>query len=151
MYKHHSNQLPPIFSTYFTKHVQTHNYQTRNAQHYSINKTKKMFSDCAIRNFGPSFWNSLDKTVKHCKTTKNFWNQLKSVLLSEYNWFHFGACLVYSCVFIGLFLKCLFASLCFSVETFVRVWFVSGLYGLLIMSSISCWVFMLLFWCMILE
>ena len=23
MYKHHSNQLPPIFSTYFTKHVHT--------------------------------------------------------------------------------------------------------------------------------
>ena len=49
MYRHHSNQLPPIFSTYFTKHVQTHNYPTRNAQDYSINKTKKMFSDCAIR------------------------------------------------------------------------------------------------------
>ena len=38
MYKHHSNQLPPIFSTYFTKHVQTHNYPTRNAQNYGINK-----------------------------------------------------------------------------------------------------------------
>ena len=102
MYKHHSNQLPQIFSTYFTKHVQTHNYQTRNAQDYSINKTKKMFSDCAIRNYGPSFWNSLDKTVKQCKTTKHFRNQLKSVLLSEYNWFHFGACLVCSCVHVFL-------------------------------------------------
>ena len=48
-------------------------------------KQKKMFSDCAIRNCGPSFWNSLDKTIKHCKTTKHFRNQLKSVLLSEYN------------------------------------------------------------------
>ena len=85
MYKHHSNQLPPIFSTYFTKHVQTHNYPTRNAHNYSINKTKKVFSDCAIRNCGPSFWNSLDKTVKQCKTTKHFRNQLKSVLLFEYN------------------------------------------------------------------
>ena len=26
----------------------------------------KMFSDCVIRNCGPTFWNSLDKTVKHC-------------------------------------------------------------------------------------
>ena len=66
-----------FFSTYFTKHVQTHNNPTRNAQDYSINKTKKMFSDCAIRNCGPTFWNSLDKTVKHCKTTKHFRNQLK--------------------------------------------------------------------------
>ena len=85
MYKHHTNQLPPIFSTYFTKHVQTHNYPTRNAQDYSINMTKKMFSDRAIRNCGPSFWNSLDKTLKHCKTTKHFRNELKSVLLSVYN------------------------------------------------------------------
>ena len=83
--KHHTNQLPPIFSTYFTKHVQTHNYSTRNAQDYSINITMKMFSDCAIRNCGPSFWNSLDKTLKHCKTTKHFRNELKSVLLSVYN------------------------------------------------------------------
>ena len=83
MYRHHSNQLPSIFSTYFTKHVQTHNYPTRNAKDYSINKTKKMFSDCAIKNCGPTFWNSLDKTLKHCKTTKHFRNQLKSILLSE--------------------------------------------------------------------
>ena len=79
MYKHHSNQLPSIFSTYFTKHVQTHNNSTRNAQDYSIIKTKQMFSDCAIRNCGSnSFWNSLDKTVKQCKSTKHFqnsWNQ----------------------------------------------------------------------------
>ena len=85
MYKHHTNQLLPIFSTYFTKHVQTHNYPTRNAQDYSINITKKMFSDRAIRNCGPSFWNSLDKTLKHCKTTKHFQNELKSILLSVYN------------------------------------------------------------------
>ena len=39
-----------FFSTYFVTHVQTHNYQTRNAQDYSNDKTKKMFSDRAIRN-----------------------------------------------------------------------------------------------------
>ena len=116
MYRHHSNQLPPIFSTYFTKHVQTHNYPTRNAQDYSINKTKKMFSDCAIRNCGPTFWNSLDKTLKHCKTTKHFRNQLKSILLSEYNWLHFGACLVCFCV-LCQFVKCI---ICKFVETFVK-------------------------------
>ena len=47
MYKHHSNQLPPIFSTYFTKQVQIHSYPTRNAQDYSINKAnKKVFWLC---------------------------------------------------------------------------------------------------------
>ena len=59
MYKHHSNKLPPIFSTYYTQHVQTHNSPTRIAQDYSINKTKKMFSDCAIRNCGPHFFRIL--------------------------------------------------------------------------------------------
>ena len=87
-----------FFSTYFTKHVQTHNYPTRNAQNYSINKTKKMFSDCAIRNCGPSFWNSLDKTVKHCKTTKHFRNQLKSVLLSELLIPFWGMSCVFLCI-----------------------------------------------------
>ena len=68
MYRHHSNQLPPIFSTYFTKHVQTHNYPTRNAQDYSINERKKMFSDCAVRNCGPSIFGIL---WTNCKTMQN--------------------------------------------------------------------------------
>ena len=74
MYKHHTNQLPQIFSTYFTKHAQTHNYPTRNAQDYSTTKTKKMFSDRALRNCGPSFLNSLNKNIKQCNTTKYFKN-----------------------------------------------------------------------------
>ena len=62
MYKHHSNQLQEIFSMCFTKHVQTHNYPTINALIIcSINETKKMFSDCAIRDCGPTFWNPSDK------------------------------------------------------------------------------------------
>ena len=136
MYRHHSSQLPPIFSTYFTKHVQTHNYPTRNAQDYSINKIKKTSSDCAIRNCGSSFWNSLDKTVKHCKTTKHFRNQLKSIWLSEYNWLHFGACLVYFCV-LCLFCKVYFLQgSVYLLKPLLRAWFFSGLYSLLIMSSI---------------
>ena len=85
MYKHHTGQLPNIFSEYFTKHEQTHNYNTRNAQDYSINKTKKSFSDRAVRNCGPSFWNSLENDIKKCKDTKEFRNNLKSNLLSSYN------------------------------------------------------------------
>ena len=45
IYKHHSNELPP-------KMIKI-----------TVNKTKKMFSDCAIRNCIP-FWNSPNKTVK---------------------------------------------------------------------------------------
>ena len=43
MYKHHSNQLPPIFSTYFTKHIQTHNYPTRMPKTTVLIKQRKCF------------------------------------------------------------------------------------------------------------
>ena len=57
-----------IFSVYFTKHVQIHNFPIGNAQDYSINKTKKVFSDCSIRNCGNSFWYSLTKLQNIAKT-----------------------------------------------------------------------------------
>ena len=46
MYKHHTNQLPSNYSTYFTEHIQTHNYLTRNAQDYIINKTFFFCGSC---------------------------------------------------------------------------------------------------------
>jgi hypothetical protein len=84
MYKHHTDQLPNIFSTYFIKHSQNHNYPTRNAQDYCINNNKKTFTDRAIRNCGPMFWNSLNKNTKQCVTTKQFKNSLKTTLILEY-------------------------------------------------------------------
>ena len=85
MYKHQTDQLPNIFSNYFTKHVETHKYNTRNAQDYSINKSNKVFSDRAVRNCGPIFWNSLNNEIKRCKNTKEFRNSLKKHLLSNYS------------------------------------------------------------------
>ncbi len=84
MYKHQINQLPKTFSSYFTKHVQTHNYTTRNAHDYSINKTKKSFSDRAVRNCGPTVWNSFDNVIKRCNNAKQSRNQLKSIFLLNY-------------------------------------------------------------------
>lgn len=85
MYKHHNDLLPRIFSSYFTKHAQKHNYSTRNAQDYSVNLTKKVFSDSAIRNSGPVFWNSLSNIIKQCKNIKLFKSHLKSNLLCKYS------------------------------------------------------------------
>ena len=76
MFQHHTDQLPSVFKTYFIKHAENHKYKTRNAQDYIINKTKKSFSDQAIRNCGPSFWNSLEKTIKQSKNVKCFKNKL---------------------------------------------------------------------------
>ena len=85
MYKHQTKLLPQMFSNYFLKHNQVHNYPTRNSQDYSIHKTKKMFSDRAIRTVGPALWNSLDKKIKDCKNIKHFRNIFKSSLLDKYN------------------------------------------------------------------
>ena len=83
MYKHHTKQLPNIFSSYFTKHVQTHNYNTRNAQDYSINKTKKIFSDRAVRNCGPTFWNTLSNDIKRSKSIKEFRKKPKKTIYCQ--------------------------------------------------------------------
>ena len=85
MYKHQTKRLPIVFSEYFTKNNQIHNYQTRNASDYSINKTKKRFSDRAVRTTGPVLWNTLDANLKQCKTIKHFRNTYKSNLIADYN------------------------------------------------------------------
>ena len=48
-------------------------------------KQRKCFLIVQLEIVDLHFWNSLDKTLKHCKPTKHFRNQLKSILLSEYN------------------------------------------------------------------
>ena len=85
MYKHQTNLLPKTFSNYFIKHNQVHKYPTRNAEDYSVHRTKKMFADRSIRITGPTLWNSLDTKIKHCKSTKHLRNEFKSSLISKYN------------------------------------------------------------------
>ena len=88
-----------FFPTYFIKHVQTHNYPTRNVQDYSINKTKKMFSDCAVINCGPSFWNSLDKTLNIAKPPNTSENSLNIWIQMISFW---GMSCVFLCIFVCL-------------------------------------------------
>ena len=79
------NSLPQMFSDYFIKHSQVHNYPTRNAQDYSIYKAKKVFADRAIQITGPTLWNSLDSKLKYCKTARHFRNKFKSSLVNSYD------------------------------------------------------------------
>ena len=79
--------------------------------------------------------NSLDKNIKQCKTTKHFWNQLKSVLISEYKWFHFWEVYVL-CVFC-LFVCSMYCLCKFLIEAIVKD-IASGLFGLLFLSLIPC-------------
>ena len=84
MYKHQTNSLPKTFSDYFIKNNQIHKYPTRNANDYSIQKSKKMFSDRSIRRTGPILWNSLDTAIKQCKTIKHFRTAFKTEILTTY-------------------------------------------------------------------
>ena len=84
MYKHYSSRLPCVFNNYFIKHTEIHNYHTRNAQDYSMPKTKKAFSQRSIRNTGPRQWNSLDQHLKLSKSVNHLRNQLKSKFISSY-------------------------------------------------------------------
>ena len=84
MYKHFNSKLPETFNKYFIKHTEIHNYHTRNAQDYSIPKTKKVFSQRSIRNTGPSQWNSLERNIKLSTSVKHLRNQLKNQLILEY-------------------------------------------------------------------
>ena len=84
LYKHHTNQLPLIFSTYFTKHVQIHNYPTRNAQDYSINITKKMFSIVQLEIvdlFFLEFFGRNSETLQ--KTKQNKTKQTRHVAVTD--------------------------------------------------------------------
>ena len=87
IYKHVQapTKLPQTILDYFIKHSQVHNYPTRNAQDYSINKAKKVFPDQATRTTGPTLWNSLDSKLKYCKTAKHFRNKFKSSLVNIYD------------------------------------------------------------------
>ena len=83
------------FKRTFTKHVQTHNYPTRNAQdYYSINKQRKCFQTVL-----------LDKNIKQSTTIKAHQALSKSVEISSdilnTNDFFFRTCLcvvIFICV-----------------------------------------------------
>ena len=128
-----------FFQRILLNNVQTHNYPTRNAQDYSINKTKKMFSDYAIRNCGPSF---LEFSGQNCKTMQNHQTLPKSAEISFIVWIQlisfWGMSCVFLCIFVCEFVMCILVSLCIVVVTFVRAWLSQAFFGLLIMSSISC-------------
>ena len=82
---------------------QTHNYLTRNAEDYSINKTKKVFSDCAIRNCGPF----LEFLGQNCETLQNHQTLSKSVNLNTIDFILSMSC-VFLCILLLLLLSLLY-------------------------------------------
>ena len=97
MYKYSTNDLPGIFNGYFTKRSDIHGYQTRHVNDLNLIKNKKHFSDHSVRTSGPIVWNNLEDKIKSVKSVKQFRNQYKQNLISNYNQvlsFEHNLCLV---------------------------------------------------------
>ena len=84
MYKYSINDLPNAFNDYFTKRSDIHGYKTRHVNDLTLTKNKKHFSDHSVRTTGPILWNSIDKKIINSKTVKQFRNQYKKTLISNY-------------------------------------------------------------------
>ena len=84
MYKYSINDLPNAFNDYFTKRSDIHGYKTRHVNDLNLTKNKKHFSDHSVRTTGPILWNSIDKKIINSKTIKQFRNQYKKTLISNY-------------------------------------------------------------------
>ena len=84
MYKYSTNDLPNIFNDYFTKGSDIHGYQTRHVNDLNLTINKKQFSDHSVRTSGPILWN-IEEKIKGVKSVKQFRNQYKQNLISNYN------------------------------------------------------------------
>ncbi len=84
MFKYSINELPNVFSQYFTKRSDIHNYPTRHANNLNLAKNKKCFSDKAVRTSGPILWNSLTDSLKMTNSSKHFRLMFKQNLISKY-------------------------------------------------------------------
>ena len=76
MFKFKMKMLPDQFSNYFMKASNHNNYFI---PHFKSSKTQR-----SIKYQGPLVWNSLDTSLKTCKTLNYFKAKLKKLLLNKY-------------------------------------------------------------------
>ena len=86
MFKFKMKMLPDQFSNYFMKTCQVYQKFTRASNHnnYFIPHFKSSKTQRSIKYQGPLAWNSLDTSLKTCKTLNYFKAKLKKLLLNKY-------------------------------------------------------------------
>ena len=86
MFKFKMKMLPDQFSYYFMKTCQVYQKFTRASNHnnYFIPHSKSSETQRSIKYQGPLVWNSLDTSLKNCKTSNYFKAELKKLLLNKY-------------------------------------------------------------------
>ena len=82
MYKFDKKALPTPLSTFFTRNVDIHHYNTRSANKLHVNKVRTSFSKSTIRHQGPILWNKLTP-LPPLRTIKSFKKYMKRLLLTS--------------------------------------------------------------------
>ena len=81
MYRYHHDLLPPgLPNNKFTVQSDIHNYNTRQALDLHIDPTNTKLAKYTIKTQGPMIWNSINKTIKNCRSLVSFKNSLKKIL-----------------------------------------------------------------------
>ena len=85
MYRYHHDLLPPgLPNNKFTVQSHIHNYNTRQALDLHIDPTNTKLAKNTIKTQGPMIWNSINKTIKNCRSLVSFKNSLKKYILGQY-------------------------------------------------------------------
>ena len=86
MYKYKNNNLPVIFSEYFSSASNTrYNLRSLNLSNYNVKYFQKKKSDFCISSRGPKIWNTLhESSIKEAKTISSFKYLAKRNLFLKY-------------------------------------------------------------------
>ena len=79
---HHRHQLPQIFSSYFTKNTDLHNYNTRSKNDLHLLSFSTTIGQRSITYKGSQLWCSLPEYLKYIIFTSSFKLKLKKFLQS---------------------------------------------------------------------
>ena len=90
MYKLENKILPYIFYDMFKKNQSFHNYPTRHSNEYHLPLTRTILTHSIFTSAGPTFWNTLENSIKSASTITSFKAKLKTFLLSSYKPVHQG-------------------------------------------------------------
>ena len=86
MYRYHHDHdlLPPgLPNNNFTVQSDIHNHNTRQALDLHIDPTNTKLAENTIKTQGPMIWNSINKTIKICRSLASFKKSLKKHILAH--------------------------------------------------------------------
>ena len=85
MYRHHHDLLPPgLPNNKFTVQSNIHNYNTWQALDLHIDPTNTKLAENPMKTQSPMIWNSINKTIKNCRSLVSFKKSLKKFILAQY-------------------------------------------------------------------